>query len=987
MATTEGDTYRWVATAGSGNDSEELGASALFGPIGRLSETPAIGPRHGIGATQQQQQSVPWRRDLQENSVRAESPALSLFSGEMPPQSPQFEDVSAQDIFECRETMQRYWKTRPSNPRHTWAEKGRESPLPLLDDEMPPQSPFFADISPQDIIECRETMRRYWTPRQNFSKYTSEKNDTSNELLEDEMPPHSPFFSDVSAQDIANYRETIRQARASFSCTTTRQRSTWCAPKTEPLFPTLRKPSTALPRPSLAGMLGLQTQDSGAFDSPSKLSGPSASLVPDNDADSDDWILNQEPPQSPLFADYHKERAELKRRAEAMAAELVQPGEIGDLEDDEPTVLFERDKVAERSSVVEHGDKRERWFQVDVHSLFASPFRTPAEPRVTVREMKAYDRTSAPLVAVDANDCDVLDALARYLALLALQARTVPSENGDTHTAQRPTSLRVPSCSKLPPDLIDFHTPALSFVVRSVGRRDGKARNTFPADKCVRAVDLEAMVEAYLPHVYAELDVDYATLEVPAALARSPSTSSAATLADPPVSNLRPRATVPLKKRPDSVGSADVVESKHCPPPSAIRRALSGSAAPGAETGLPKVPGRIARPQGLRASVSVMNLRGPVGRSNSCSSSSTNGAAGKGPNGLSRGLSSGLRGSRIQPRSPPMLSSLQPRRLSEVIQPSTREPLQQKRPLRASFSYQSSASADARPRLVSPCSSSLSTASLRPSPVADGGSGAAHAMRRNGASTAAMPRVAGVRASASVPVGCGVPRATDNLRNRKDLPPLMLATPARRRGLSGQGSALPNSAAAASALRTAGGSALLSSRTAIARVQPPPASVSTSALALGRRRGASAGAQLAAPPPLSSQPLYAKQASAVATATPHSASAGRDAGSRPRHSLSSVIVERDPFDFGSRRAQTSTPRPLPAVVSRDGAVRRADVRQVFFSRQNLPQTAYATPTAASRRILAQPTLAQPQNIPPQRSAVRQRIGAKIMEFRSRIFSP
>ncbi|PIA15515.1 hypothetical protein COEREDRAFT_81861 [Coemansia reversa NRRL 1564] len=251
-----------------------------------------------------------------------------------------------------------------------------------------------------------------------------------------------------------------------------------------------------------------------------------------------------------------------------------------------------------------------------------------------------------------------------------------------------------------------------------------------------------------------------------------------------------------------------------------------------------------------------------------------------------------------------------------------------------------------------------------------------------------MPRVAGVRASASVPVGCGAPRATENLRNRKDLPPLMLATPARRRGLSGQGSTLSNSAATApSALRTAGGSALLSSRTAIARVHPPSASVSTSALALGRRRGASAGAQLATSPPSSSQLFYAKQTSAVATSTPYGASAGRDAGSRPRHSLSSVVVERDPFDFGPRRAQASAPRPLPAVVSRDGADRRPDVRQVFSSRQSLPQTAYATPTAASRRISAQPTLAQPQNIPPQRSAVRQRIGAKIMEFRSRIFSP
>ncbi|KAJ2794724.1 hypothetical protein H4R20_006129, partial [Coemansia guatemalensis] len=278
----------------------------------------------------------------------------------------------------------------------------------------------------------------------------------------------------------------------------------------------------------------------------------------------------------------------------------------------------------ERSGRAEHEDSRERWFQVDVHSLFASPFRTAAEPRVTVREMAAYDHASAPLVAVDADDGDVLEALARYLALLALRARTVPAGGGAAGTAQRPTGLRVPSCSRLPPDLIDFHTPALSFMVRSVGRKDSKARSTQPSDKRVRAVDLEAMVEAYLPHVYAELDVDYATLETPAALARSPSTSSAATLADPPaVANPQPRTLAPPRKRPDSADSACATEPKSRPPPLVIRRALSGGPAPDSEDGLAKVPGRIARPQALRASMSVVNLRGSIDRSSSCSSSST----------------------------------------------------------------------------------------------------------------------------------------------------------------------------------------------------------------------------------------------------------------------------------------------------------------------------------------------------------------------------
>ncbi|KAJ2079936.1 hypothetical protein H4R24_003432 [Coemansia sp. RSA 988] len=748
----------------------------------------------------------------------------------------------------------------------------------------------------------------------------------------------------------------------------------------------LRKPSTALPRPSLAGMLGLQVQGSGAFESPSKLGGPNANLVPDDSSDSNDWILNQEPPQSPLFAEYHKERAELQRRAEAMAAELVQPGEIGELEDERPMEWFkEHSGAAERSGVAEHDGKRDRWFQIDVHSLFASPFRTAAEPRVTVREMSAYDEASAPLVAVDADDGDVLEALSRYLSLLALRARAGSADDGATRSTQRPTGLRVPSCSRLPPDLIDFHTPALSFMVRSVGRKDNKTRSTQPSDKRVRAVDLEAMVEAYLPHVYAELDVDYATLEVPAALARSPSTSSAATLADPPVSNPQPRALAPPKKRPDSADSACAAEPRHRPPPLAIRRALSGSAAPGAESGFGKVPGRIARPQALRASASVMNLRGPLDRSNSCSSSSTSGTAGRGLDGPRRGPPSGLRGPRMPPRSPPPPSSLQPRRRSEVIQPSTRELLQQRRPQRASFSQQSSTLVDTRPRVASPRSSVLSSASSRTSATAEGGGGSAQVLRRHGAPVASVPRPTGIRASSSVPVGCGAPRAMDNLRNRKDLPPLALATPTRRRGLSGQNSALSGPAATASALRTTGGSALLSNRMSTARAHPP--AVSASALAIGRRRGASAGAQLAASPPPFLQPSYAERPSAVGSAAAHTASAGRGVRSHPRHSLSSVIVERDPFDFGPRRTLASAPRPLPTVVSRDAAVRRPDVRHVFSTRQNPPQFAYATPTAASRRLSAQPALAQPQNNPPERSAVTRRIGAKIMEFRSRMFSP
>ncbi|KAJ2795845.1 hypothetical protein H4R20_005738, partial [Coemansia guatemalensis] len=143
---------------------------------------------------------------------------------------------------------------------------------------------------------------------------------------------------------------------------------------------------------------------------------------------------------------------------------------------------------------------------------------------------------------------------------------------------------------------------------------------------------------------------------------------------------------------------------------------------------------------------------------------------------------------------------------------------------------------------------------------------------------------------------------------------------------------------------------------------------------------------LAASPPPFSQTSYTERSSVAAS---HNASAGRGARSRPRHSLSSAVVERDPFDFGPRRAMTSAPRPLPAVVSRDAAVRRPDVRNVFSSRQNPPprQSAYTTPTAASRRLSAQPALAQPPNNPSERPTLRHLIGAKITEIRSRILTP
>ncbi|KAJ2760418.1 hypothetical protein IWQ56_005489, partial [Coemansia nantahalensis] len=412
--------------------------------------------------------------------------------------------------------------------------------LSLVNGELPPQSPHFADISAREITEYRRTVRQYQSSRGTGGggsglRVPSDQAAAAG-LLGDEMPPQSPLFADVPRCDIEGHRETIRKAKLARRNTTTAHQTAQ-SPTADPVAVSPRRISAAVERPRLVRALTQQDpsmtqQDS--FRTPSRPSGRAGLLW--TDADADDWILSQEPPVSPLFADYHSQRAEqqqqqqwrlratsdvrvpdssalLRAVGDAVAADLVRPGEIGELDGD-----------------------HDRWFQVDVHSLFASPFSARSEPRVTVREVAVYDQASAPLVAVDADDPDVLAALERYLTLLSRRAGG--SAAGAGAGRRRPTSLRVPSCNRLPPEIIDFHTPALSFMVRS---KAGGGRVRRPIDRRVRAVDLEAMVEAYLPHVYAELDAAGSSV-TPSPLSadgrgmytRSPSESSIATLADPP---------------------------------------------------------------------------------------------------------------------------------------------------------------------------------------------------------------------------------------------------------------------------------------------------------------------------------------------------------------------------------------------------------------------------------------------------------------------
>ncbi|KAI9504814.1 hypothetical protein BX070DRAFT_119787 [Coemansia spiralis] len=171
---------------------------------------------------------------------------------------------------------------------------------------------------------------------------------------------------------------------------------------------------------------------------------------------SPEWLRDQEPPMSPLFASY----AEPKKR-----------------------------------------DAKERWFQVDVYRMFTSPLsRTRQKARVVVHEI-----VGAGLVRVDLSDPDVLGAVKRYLSALP------PSPQ-----KQRPTGMVVPTKRHL--DSLEL-APSMTFTVRS---------SPMSSDHAVRAIDIEAMVEAYLPHpsLAPSPESRIATLAEPTPMLKPPVTPS-----------------------------------------------------------------------------------------------------------------------------------------------------------------------------------------------------------------------------------------------------------------------------------------------------------------------------------------------------------------------------------------------------------------------------------------------------------------------------
>ncbi|KAJ2484608.1 hypothetical protein EV174_002294, partial [Coemansia sp. RSA 2320] len=297
-------------------------------------------------------------------------------------------------------------------------------------------------------------------------------------------------------------------------------------------------PSAATPvRASLAGALAGWS----AADLPgtqprvrTKLADPCCS------SSDDDWLWNQEPPISPLFAEEHRRLAAEKLKRTLAASNSPPASPICD-------------QLAKSTT--------RRLYQVDVHSLFSTPLAPVADrhPRVTVKELVGTCRQP-----VDPRDPAVRHALRRHPLVLALGA---PPPNQPA-TGRSPTRMRLPSPLRRGPT---GAAPAtLSFTVCA---DDASAR-----DRPARAVDVDAMASAYLPHVHAMLWTS-AAAAAGAGGPRASSESSVSTLVAPAAGGPRPHGCS---------------EAPPKPPP---RRS---------DVGVP--PMRVDSRQ-LRASASVANLR------------------------------------------------------------------------------------------------------------------------------------------------------------------------------------------------------------------------------------------------------------------------------------------------------------------------------------------------------------------------------------------
>ncbi|KAJ2907561.1 hypothetical protein GGI21_003765, partial [Coemansia aciculifera] len=359
-----------------------------------------------------------------------------------------------------------------------------------------------------------------------------------------EMPPVSPFFARIRPSDIDDVRETVRRASI-----TRRRRST--------------RRNTLAAATSADDQLAAAGAVLGSIGRWSSFNPVNAERLFDSlnggGADDGDWLLNQEPPISPLFAD--------ENRLAAAAAERHRRKSLLH------TAASPSPSPAPAAA---------HWYQVNVHSLFSSPFAASSacRPRVDVKEIGDGGADERP---VDLNDPDVRKALRRYPMVLAIGSRQQKQ-----NTSQTPTRIRVPSQRKPSSTAPASTLPALSFTVSN--------KSSTGADRSVRAVDVEAMAAAYLPRVYAMLDNSGTPQLATDDCSRTPSQSSIVTLAEslrsevPTEQQPKPRPLLRRQPRRSDIGPATATLVK-----------LDAQSM--------TLPAAAPRQPQLRSSVSVMNLR------------------------------------------------------------------------------------------------------------------------------------------------------------------------------------------------------------------------------------------------------------------------------------------------------------------------------------------------------------------------------------------
>ncbi|KAJ2816723.1 hypothetical protein GGI24_005636, partial [Coemansia furcata] len=198
---------------------------------------------------------------------------------------------------------------------------------------------------------------------------------------------------------------------------------------------------------------------------------------------------------------------------------------------------------------------------------------------------------------IDVTDPAVQKALGRYPLVLALAARQQQKQQQKPES-KRPTRMRVPSRRSQPGPTV-LTAPTLSFTIST---------NSAAADRRVRSVDVDAMAAAYLPpHIHALLNESSPDTTVPEDAAavgeclRTPSQSSTATLGEHCEAEAAKPAPRSLLRRPQRRSDIGAVGS--------LKDSGAGVMGPAkGDTGI--MGGGLPTPRQLRASASVMNLRG-----------------------------------------------------------------------------------------------------------------------------------------------------------------------------------------------------------------------------------------------------------------------------------------------------------------------------------------------------------------------------------------